>query len=136
MTYKLEKITSNDVEKIFSDADEAKQSRLQARGGFFSDNSDVGWAIDRGRGNYLLRAPTVGARSDYVHFYFHFQSTTYEFRVKRFGQNEVAKMDELPPEATRSEFFSELKAAFPVLQSEYEVPLYVLNLDESNGSQQ
>ncbi|RSZ31141.1 MULTISPECIES: hypothetical protein [unclassified Variovorax] len=136
MSYKLEKITSNDVEKIFSDADETKQSRLRARGGFFFDCSDISWAIDRGRGSYLLRAPTVGARSDYVHFYFHFQSTVYELRVKRFGQKETAKLDQLPPEAIRDEFFDELKAAFLVLQSEYDVPLYALNLDETDGSQQ
>lgn len=124
MTYVLEKITPADIEKIFADADETKRSHLRMRGGHFSDGFDTHWAIDRKNKSYLLRAPTVEARSPFAYFYFHFNEFTYGLRIQTFS-NDPVQLDDVPQTAIFEDFKLNLLNAFSVLQANEVSPLYV-----------
>jgi len=123
MPYVREIIKPADQEKIFADADEIKRSHLRMRGGYFTEGIDAAWAIDRERDLYLLRAPTIEARSPYAYFYFHFHSCMYGFRIRTFSREPI-QLNELPPDSSLPQFQKELLDAFEVYQSADREPLF------------
>ena len=80
MTYVLEKITSDDQQKILAVADERQRARLKASS-FFSVNDDLPWAINKERGYYLMRAPWLGPNSTIPYFFFHFNGQLFNLAV-------------------------------------------------------
>ena len=69
MVYELKIIDAADQAKILRDAGE-KAPYLKARGGHFSNNPDLHWAIDEGTGSYLFWSPRPLMDSRYFYYFF------------------------------------------------------------------
>ncbi|WP_395007704.1 hypothetical protein [Undibacterium sp.] len=71
MPYALEKISADDIQKIFRDLnyDNSKKRWLEIRGGHFNSERDLTWAIDRVSNSYLFKAPNVIMSGEYTYYF-------------------------------------------------------------------
>ena len=118
MTYVLEKITSDDQQKILAVADERQRARLKASS-FFRVHDDLVWAINKEHGHYLMRAPWQGPDSTIPHFFFHFKGRLFNLAVYMNFEEaaDLYKPVQLidKPSANELQLFQfELKEAFSV----------------------
>jgi hypothetical protein len=82
MPYVLEKISADDIQKIFRDLnyDNSKKRWLEIRGGHFNSERDLKWAIDRISNSYLFKAPNVIMSGEYT-YYFFYQAFMYRLVI-------------------------------------------------------
>jgi len=86
MAYVLEKINSNDRDRILSDAscDEEKIGRLMSRNsGFFRVNKNLTWSIDRENDSYLVFAPSRNYESISYNYFYYYSGKMYNILLKR-----------------------------------------------------
>lgn len=93
MPYIFEPMSEADQERVFRDADERKRRQLSMRGGHFSREPDLEWAIDRPNDSYLLRAPTLVPTTMDVYFYFRFRGGMYSLKLRAGFGPEVSIED-------------------------------------------
>jgi hypothetical protein len=69
----LEKISADDIQKIFRDLnyDNSKKRWLEIRGGHFNNEPELTWAIDRVTNSYLFMAPSVAMSMEYTYYFFY-----------------------------------------------------------------
>lgn len=113
MPYQLEKITPENQKRIFQNADDIKRSHLLMRGGYFTEDVDINWALDSENDSYLLSAPKFESKSCYAYFYFYFHSKIYGFRIHRDKSTPIV-FDDPTPEDAYIEFKQALESAFSV----------------------
>lgn len=129
MPFTIEKIKLADIEKIVADADELRRKRLQMRGGFFVKGVEFDWVIDREKDIYLLNAPAVESRSEFLHFYFHYDSFLHEFKIDINNRKRPAIFD--TPSNLSLDFKNKLAEAFALYQSSLGEQWYCLNLENA-----
>lgn len=116
MAYVLEKITSENVEKILADLESDQAKKRRAIGdGLFAGSGVLNWAVERESNSYIFHAPTTREQAINPRFYFFYQNEWYELWVNDLFGN-VIHFDSPEPtsEATRQKFRSQLKDALLV----------------------
>lgn len=133
MPYVLEEITPADQEKILTDAecDEKKKKFLLARGGYFSNNPNLKWAVDRERNSYLFWAPRP-PMTEYYHYYFYFKSFLYALCIKSMLEDKIHFDDiPLPNPLLLPELKQAIIEAFSIHKIHGSRPVFITFLEEN-----
>lgn len=115
MKYVLEKIGEREEKMILHHAssDEKKLRMLEARGGFFNNNPELSYAVEKEIGCYLVLAP----RSNYTtlarEYYFYFDNKLHRLSRDSWSSNRIVIWD-VPNIDKQSTFKAEVEEAFHV----------------------